>query len=471
VLWVTAVCALVAGSSLAQNFALNGRVWVHIGNQRLTPIPILQDSIDAWPLFVLYFAAFGLSSVAYLAILRVRRLRTGHVWGAFALGSIAACAVPFFPVDDPYAYALYALEAGPLDLNPYAVHSLAPVTSNWSSALMAILPDPNDYVRHCNYGPLHAFAYAALAFPLAQFPLVTFLYAERLFGALCVAVTGLALARSAPAGESAGRAACYVLNPLVLYEFVSFAHGDALMLVLLALAFVAWRRAAYFWAGALCIAALATRSVAALALVALLMTLDRTQPRALGRALAGAALAALVIGGASFARFGTVSLGGLPAFNPFSAPLVFAATVLGLPRALAVGVVAEAAFGALIILLLVRRAWFEPGSKALSWLPFGALAAIPVIYPNYVGWVAGVAALREDSRFNFVARVAMFVAPLWYLKWLHLIVPPAPLYFAMIAITWGPVVGAIVASGRQAMTETSISSDPNRVGVSLTRAK
>jgi hypothetical protein len=456
VLWVLAVGALVAGSALAQDVAVNGHVLVHIGNRTLSPIPVLQDAIGGWPLFVLYFAAFGLSSVAYLAILRVPRLRAGPVWGAFSLGALAACAVPFFPVVDPYAYALYALEAGPLGLNPYAVHTLAPNASSWSSALMAIFPDPNDYVRHCNYGPIHAFAYAALALPFAHYPLVMYLYAERVFGALCVTVTGLALSRSAPEGESVHRAAAYILHPLVLYEFVAFAHGDALMLALLALAFVAWRRTAYFWAGALCVTALATRSVAALALIALLVTVFQTKARALGRVVIGAALAALIIGGASFARFGTVSLGGLPAFNPFSAPFVFAATLLDLPRAIGIGVIAEAAFGLFVILLLVRRAWVEPAGSALSWLPFGALAAIPVIYPNYVGWVAGVAALRDNQRFNFVSRVAMFVAPLWYLKWLHLIMPPAPLYSIILTVTWGPVIFAIIVSGLRIRRGTSL---------------
>jgi hypothetical protein len=120
-----------------------------------------------------------------------------------------------------------------------------------------------------------------------------------------------------------------------------------------------------------------------------------------------------------------------------------------------VGVVAEAAFGAVIVLLLLRRAWSEPASGALAWLPFGALATIPAICPHYVGWVAGVAALRDDSRFNFVAGVATFVAPIWYFGWLHLIRPPAPVFAAVILVTWGSVVLAVVASGRHGVGQTS----------------
>jgi hypothetical protein len=447
-MWMLVVSALLVGSALAVGVAPNGRVFLQIADRGQEPIPILQDSTEGWPVFLMYLVAFVISSVAYIAILRLPRLRAEHVCISFIVGAIAACALPFFTVADPYAYALYALEAGPLGLNPYAVHSLAPTASHWSSALMAIFSNRNDYIRHCNYGPLHVFAYAALALPLAHFPLVMFLYAERLFGAFCVAVTGLALARNAPVGESARRAAMYVLHPLVLFEFVAFAHGDALMLALLVVAFVAWRRAACGTAGALCVAALTVRSVAALGLVALLVTVARTQRRALGRVVAGATVAALIIGSASFLRFGTVSLGGLPAFNPFSAPFVFAATALELPRGVVVGVVAEAAFGAFIVLVLLRRAWSEPVSGSLSWLPFGALAAIPAVCPHYVGWVAGVAALHDNTRFNLVARVATFVAPVWYLGWLYPIWPPAPVFAALIAITWGSVVIAIVASGR-----------------------
>ncbi len=456
-LWALALGGLAAGTAVALpwvgpsgDFALGGHVFAHIADRGLTPIPVVQNAPGAWPLLVLYLAAFGLACAAYVAILRLPGLRPAHVWGAFALGAVVMCAVPFFPTTDPYAYALYALEAGPLHLNPYAVQALAPAASSWSGALAAIFPDPGAYVRHCNYGPVAAFAYAALAAPFAHLPLVAFLYVERLFGALCVAATGLALARSAPAGDGARRAAAYVLHPLVLCEFVAFAHGDALMLALLAFAFVAWRRAAFGWAGALCVAALATRSVAALGLVALFVVVARTQPRGLMRVVAGAALAALVIGGASFARFGTVSLGGAPAFNPFSAPFVYVATAFELPHALASGVFIEAAFGAVVILILLRRTWSKPRAGALEWLPFGALAALPAIYPHYLGWVAGVAALRDDSRFVSVARVATFVAPLWYVARLNLFAPPqpsAPAYAALLIVTWGSALFAIVASG------------------------
>jgi hypothetical protein len=451
-LWVAAMAslALVAAWALpyagpALDFAHDGLVAAHISDRSLTPVPVIQNAPGAWPLLLGYLAAFACACAAYAAVLRAK-LDARWVWAAFVLGAGAALAVPFFPTSDPYAYALYALEAGPLRLDPYVAHAALGTSLPWAAPLLAIFPDPAAYVRHCNYGPLAVFAYAALALPLQHAPLAVFLIAERCFGALCVAATGLLLARSAPGEEGVKRLARYVLHPLVLTEFVAFAHGDALMLALLAAAFLCWRREAFGLCAAACVAALATRSVAALGLAASFVALARVRPRALPRAFGGALLAALALGGASFVAFGEVSLGGAPAFNRFAAPLSYLAALFGVD-AVAATVFAQAALGAALVVSILRRWWLRRDGS-LAWLSFAALAGLPAIYPHYLGWVAGVAALAPGRRFELAARVATFAAPLWYVARMNLIAPPQPsatAYGVALALTWGSVVLALLA--------------------------
>jgi hypothetical protein len=457
VLWAAAMWLLVAATAWALpavgpslDFAQGGSVAGHIADRSLTPIPVIQNAAGAWPLLLAYLAAFGLACAAYVAVLRTERLDARVVAATFAAGACACLAVPFFPTSDPYAYALYALEAGPLHLNPYVSQPLAGVALPWAAALAAIFPDPGAYVRHCNYGPVAAFAYAALALPLAHAPLAAYLYAERAFGAACVAIAALVAARVAPEGERTRRFAAYALHPLVLTEFVAFAHGDALMIALLAAAFACRKRGAVAWSAAFCVAAAATRSVAVLGLVALFVDVARERPAALLRAAAGAAAAALAVGAASLLAFGDVSLGGAPAFNRFAAPLSYVAAVLGSPLPLATAVAAQAAFGMAIAIVALRR-WWARVDGGLAWLSVAALAGLPAVYPHYVGWVAATGALRPGRRFEAVALAAGFSAPLWYVARMNLIAPPQPsalAYGVAILATWGAVVAAFALTGR-----------------------
>jgi hypothetical protein len=454
-LWSLAIVLPAIGAALALphvgkslDFASGGHVAGHISDRSLTPIPVIQNDSNAWPLLLAYLTAFGLSCLAYAVVLRVRNLKASHVCGAFLVGVVAMMFVPFYPTSDPYAYALYALEAGPLHLNPYVVQTVAGTGFPWAATLGAMFPDPGSYVRHCNYGPLSAFAYGALAWPLEHTPLPAYLYAERLLGAVCIAATGYALARSAPPELGVRRAAAYVLHPLVLTEFVAFAHGDALMVALLAFAFWAWESNRFGIAAGLCVAALMTRGVAALALVTFFVAVARLHPRKLPVALAGGAAVAFALGGASLFAFGDFSLGGAPAFNRFASPIVYALTATGVPNGLIVGVFGQAALGGILVLILLRRWWREPSSDALLWLPFAALAALPAIYPHYVVWAVAVAALRPGGRYARVARVAAFMAPLWYVARMNLIGPPqpSPLAYALaLTIAWGVILFCIAS--------------------------
>jgi hypothetical protein len=458
-LWALALGAfdVFAGFALrwvgpSYDFAPAGRPVVgHIADRSLTPIPVIQNAPGAWPLLLGLIVAFVIAYFAYDRILRAKDLRAPFVWGAFGIGIIAALAVPFFPTSDPYAYAMYALEAGPLHLDPYLTHVLPATASSWSAPLSAIFPDTQSYVRVSNYGPVAAFAYGLLAWPLSHAPLSVFLYAERLFGALLVALTGYALSRSAPGEQGLRRVASFILNPLVILELIAFAHGDALMMVFLAFAFAAWKRGAVGAAAALCVLALATRSVAVLALGALFLALLRTDRTALPRAFVGAALAGTSIALASFALYGEVSLGGVPAFNRFSAPLVMLASQFFENNALLIGVVIQAAFGAILLVFISRRWWSRPLGSGLAWLPFGALAALPTIYPHYLTWVVATGSVSDDERFRAAARVATLIAPLFYIVRMNVFPAPGPSPLASAAVllvTWGTVLAYLALRGQ-----------------------
>jgi len=429
-----------------------GPVVGHIADRALTPIPVIQNAPGAWPLLLALIVAFVVAYLAYDRILRAKDLRAPLVWGAFGIGIVAALVVPFFPTSDPYAYALYALEAGPLHLDPYVASALPEAASPWSAALAAIFPDPHSYVRVCNYGPVAAFVYGLLAWPMAHAPLAAFLWAERIFGAFLVGLTGYVLARSAPGELGLRRAASFVLNPLVIFELIAFAHGDALMLVFLAFAFLAWKRGAAGSAAALCVVALATRSIAALALAALLLALFRTNRRALPRALTGAALASAAIVIGSLVWYCDFSLGGAPAFNRFSAPLVMLANALFGSNALLIGVVMQAALGLAVIAVITRRWWSRPLGSGLAWLPFGALAGLPTIYPHYLTWIVGTSSVTEDGRFRAAARAATLLAPLFYIVRLNVFPAPGPPFYAsalVLVATWGTLLAYLALRDRR----------------------
>jgi hypothetical protein len=132
----TALALPHVGQSL--DFAHNGFVAAHIRDRSLTPFPVIQNASGAWPLLLAYLASFAAACAAYLNVLRLPNLRESLVWFAFTLSIPLMLVVPFFPTSDPYAYALYALEAGPLHLDPYVSQTVAAAHSAWAGPLFAI---------------------------------------------------------------------------------------------------------------------------------------------------------------------------------------------------------------------------------------------------------------------------------------------------------------------------------------------
>jgi hypothetical protein len=187
--------------------------------------------------------------------------------------------------------------------------------------------------------------------------------------------------------------------------------------------------------------------VALLALVTLFVAVARARPRELGAAATGSLFAGLGLAVASFAAFGEVSLGGAPAFNRFASPVGYALSLFDPAQAVETAAILQAAIGFGLIFMLIFRWWKSPASDALFWLPLAALAALPAIYPHYVCWVAAVAAPCGRSRFVFVASVATFIAPFWYVAKLNLVAPPQPsaaAYAVALAVTWGATLCALL---------------------------
>ena len=454
VLWPIAMAGFAIACQVAlptarpeYDFVQGGEVVGHIIDRALLPVPVAQNGPNAWPVILAYFVAYPIAFLAYEGVLRSPRLRPALV--AFGLGLACAIAVPLLITTDPYAYALYGLEAGPLGLNPYAPGGANVAATSWGHTLFALFPSPDAAVRVTNYGPAFALLYAGLAEIFSHATLGAFVTIERVCGALSVVATAAFLAYSVPnqrAAERLRRACAFAFHPLVLFEFVAFAHGDVFMLLALAVAYWCFRHERIAAAGAFCGLAACMRIVALFALGALVVAAFRRGRGAAGASLAGAFGAIVVLGAISHVRFGSMSLGGPPVLNAYSAPLVALAYWLGGSGALRAGLLTETCAGvALGAVMLVRVAHGRP-ARDLQWLPLAALVAAPSFFPQYATWFVSLRGLTADPRFVRVARALSFSAPLSYV--VHIDPFPAPgvppeIQIVTLAAVWIPVLVAL----------------------------
>jgi hypothetical protein len=438
-------CALALPWLGAQfDFHRDGAIQVHVTDRALMPLLIAENGPGNMLLLAAYFVCYGIAFIAYERVLRTLDVRFAAA--AFGIGAIAAIALPILPTSDPYAYALYGLEGGPLGLNPYVAHPSG-ITGPWSSTLLALFPNAAAPVRVCYYGPFFALVYAALASLLQHGSLLGFLIAERVLGVVAVIVTALGLAFAIPEESRslrAGRAFAFALQPLVVFEFVAFAHGDILMLAALAWAYAAWRRERMTFAGALCGVAVCTRIVALVAFAALLVALVRRDRAGALRAIGGFAASVVVLGAFSFLRFHATSLGGQPVFFSWtSAPLIVLAAVFGPASHPALGLYLEEILGASLIVALLYRVLRGAAPSSLAWLPIATLAGVPGLYAHYIAWASPLQSVSRDARFLRVFRMLSLVAPL--LSIVHLdpfAAPGAPVVVQLLVLVavWVPVL-------------------------------
>lgn len=364
------------------------------------PVPVVQmcgNHVLPLLLIALTLAACG----AWSAVLRF--LPNGWILAAGAcIAVLTSIVFPYVPSTDPYAYALYGYEALH-GTTPYSPSSAATASnSDVLRTLDRFFPAASSN-RVANYGPVAVLQYEAVAFAAGN-SLGRFVLAQRAFNACLIVLLGWLLVLVRPPGISRREAAWTAFHPLLLMESIAFGHGDVLMLALLCGALAAYRRGAIILCAALVVLACEVRLVAALALGVLLIELSRRSTRALTLAICSSVSTLAVTAVAAIAAYGKFTFGGAPAIEAFSSPLIFAFDAFGVSyKHVGQGLMSQAALGLALIALALML-------KRYLYLPFAALAALPIVRAWYCQWLVPVIALTADRTIRIAAGVCAGVA-------------------------------------------------------------
>ncbi len=332
------------------------------------------------------------------------RLHPRLVWGAIVTCVAGFALAPVLLSHDVYSYVDYARLGVVHGLDPY-VHPPSSVPSDpayadvtWTDATSA-------------YGPLFTLS----TYPLAWLGVGAAVAVLKAVAALSVLGLALVVARVASwRGIDPLRAAAFVaLNPLVLVHVVGGAHNDGLAMLAAMLAVAALLTSRPAASGAALVAAVAIKAsavvVAPFALLAAarpsgptgrFVAYDSTN-RPVGRVLAGALGAALVLAGAAYLAFGWDWTGalGLAGENQdrtshMSIPITFA-RLTGLDadpvRALALALYAVA-----VVVLLIRSWRGHDWVAAAAWATLGLLLATAWLLPWYLVWLLPLAAISRS---------------------------------------------------------------------------
>jgi alpha-1,6-mannosyltransferase len=332
---------------------------------------------------------------AYLGFLvAAPQLGRGLVWGTIGLLLAGFAAAPVLLSHDVYSYVDYARLGVGHGLDPYVPPPLAApgdpayAKVTWTEATSA-------------YGPLFTLA----AYPLAWLPVGVAVAVLK--GVAALSVLGIAAIVSRLAawrGADPLRAAAFVaLNPLVLVHVVGGAHNDGVTMLLAMLAVAAIIGARELSGGVALVAAIATKSSAALIAPFALLGASRRP-----RLLAGALAAVLTIAIAADLAFGWDWLHGFglagenqSRTSHMSIPIT-AARLTGLDPG-AVRLAAAVLFAAAIACLL---AWTWRGGdwvRAAAWAAFALLLATAWLLPWYLIWVLPLAAISRDRPLQLLA--------------------------------------------------------------------
>jgi hypothetical protein len=309
------------------------------------------------------------------------------VWGAIVLCVAGFAVAPVLLSHDVYSYVDYARLGVQHGLDPY-VHPPSAVPEDpayaqvtWTEATSA-------------YGPLFTLA----TYPLAWLPVGAAVAVLKAVAALSVLGTAVVVSRlAALRGVDPLRAAAFVaLNPLVLVHVVGGAHNDGLTMLLAMVAVAAVLSGRELSAGAVLVAAVATKASAAfLAPFVLLGAQKRMQ------ILTGALAAAAGIAVVAHLAFGWDWLNGfgLAGENQdrtsyMSIPIT-TARLTGLDPDV-VRLAAAVLFAAAVVYLLV---WTWRGGdwvRAAGWTALALLLATSWLLPWYLIWVLPLAAISRD---------------------------------------------------------------------------
>ncbi|HEX6206614.1 MAG TPA: polyprenol phosphomannose-dependent alpha 1,6 mannosyltransferase MptB [Solirubrobacterales bacterium] len=304
---------------------------------------------------------------------------------------------------DVYSYVDYARLGVRHGLDPYVHPPLAAPQDpayaevTWTEATSA-------------YGPLFTLA----TYPLAWLPVGAAVAILKAVAALSVlGIAAVASRLATPRGIDPLRAAAFVaLNPLVLVHVVGGAHNDGLTMLLAMLAVAAVLSSRELAGGAALTAAIATKAAAAFIAPFALLGCAGSSPtgpnavylpafRPVGRFLAGAGLAATIIGVAAWLGFGWDWLHGFglagenQSRTSYMSIPITTARLTGLDPD-AIRLAAAILFAAAIAYLLV---WTWRGNdwvRAAAWAALALLLATAWLLPWYLIWVLPLAAISRD---------------------------------------------------------------------------
>ncbi|HEY6730418.1 MAG TPA: glycosyltransferase family 87 protein [Solirubrobacterales bacterium] len=312
------------------------------------------------------------------------------VWGAILVLATGFAFAPVLLSHDVYSYVDYARLGVRHGLDPYVHPPLAAPQDpayaevTWTEATSA-------------YGPLFTLA----TYPLAWLPVGTAVAVLKAVAALSVLGLAAIVSRIAAwRGLDPLRAAAFVaLNPLVLVHVVGGAHNDGLTMLLAMLAVAAILSARELSGGIALVAAIATKTSAAILAPFALLGTGRKRP--VGRLLGGVLGAALAIAVAANLAFGWDWLHGFglagenqSRTSHMSIPIT-TARLTGLDPD-AVRLVAAGLFAAAIVSLL---AWTWRGGdwvRAAAWATLALLLATSWLLPWYLVWLLPLAAICRD---------------------------------------------------------------------------
>jgi hypothetical protein len=336
-----------------------------------------------------YLTWLWIAFAAYLAVVGcAEALGMRLVAGASVLAVLAFTLAPPLHSLDVFSYLSYGRLGVLHGLNPY---DFAPAAIPHDAAALRV-EDFRDATSV--YGPLFTLG----SYPLGLIGVPAGLWAlKALAGASVLGIAALVWRIAARRGTAPLSAAAFVaLNPLVLAHVVGGAHNDAVMMLAACAGIYVLLDGRSVSGGAALLAAVGVKAAAAFTLpFALLGAPDRR------RAIAGAVIAAILIGIAGLAAFGASVTDGVLAGPGSQSQTSYHSVPALITRATGLGIGASKAimlalFAGLVIHLL-RWVW-QGGDwvRAAAWAGTGLIVASAYVTPWYLLWPLPLVAVARD---------------------------------------------------------------------------
>lgn len=374
------------------------------------PIPVVTAWHDFGMLLMLVLCSTSAAAaLAYVVLLRginadSARERTG-ILITIALASLSAgiiaIAAPVLFSSDVYAYAAYG-DLSVHDLNPYA---RTPIVLRDDIVRAAIWqwgnPPPISV-----YGPAFVWFARAIVALFGSFGVATTLDVFRVCAVLALPLCGV-LAYHALAGRSERArlilAAGIALNPIAIWS-ASEGHNDSLMLAVVLLGIIAWRRVGAT-AGAILVAcaALIKAPGAAAAAALALYAWGSGQRARFARTIAGLCIGAAIVAVVALpfeqgvVRVFVPHAHYAPEFSAQWLLSVLAASILPASMPTFEFGIAVALVACMLIFAHGARLQVRGDMRGLGWMALGIWLVIPNAYPWYGLWILPVGLLLYDA--------------------------------------------------------------------------